>query len=183
MLLEEAQEVLVYSRAHFKMSGKVNDEHYSSIVKEVHNGISNIENVKFEQVAISGKDGNVGDLVSRLTIVNDSNKVCINIKVNKAAFQLAYVYVKHELNISSHLVRDVICLSLLGHAAHRYLVNRPLSSVVDGWDIRAMDKVESAIVVPFTGTKEGAAFAAKLIDDIGGLHYTVEYTYQSLEEF
>lgn len=183
MLLDEAQEVLVYSRAHFKMSGKVNDDQYSSIVKEAHNGISNIENVKFEMVAISGKDGNTDDLVSRLTIVNDSNKVCINIKVNKAAFQLAYVYVKHELNIGSHLVRDVICLSLLSHAAHRYLVNRPLSSDVDGWDIRAIDKVESAIVVPFTGTKEGAAYAAKLIDDIGGLCCTVEYTYQSLEEF
>ena len=88
LLLEEAQEVLVYSKAHFELSANANDKRYGDIVKKVCDGIGKIENAKFEPTIGDGKDGNVDDLVSRLTLKNNDNSVRINIKVNKAAFQL-----------------------------------------------------------------------------------------------
>lgn len=182
LLLEEAQEVLVYSKAHFELSANANDKRYGDIVKKVYDGIGKIENAKFEPTIGGGKDGSVDDLVSRLTLKNNDNSVCINIKVNKAAFQLAYVYVKDKLNISSSYIRDIICLSLLSHAARRYLNYRPLSRATDGWDVRMMDAVESTVIVPFIDAREDVGFAANLIDGIGGVRCEVDYSYQILTE-
>lgn len=182
LLLEEAQEVLVYSKAHFELSANANDKRYGDIVKKVYDGIGRIENAKFEPTIGGGKDGNVDDLVSRLTLKNNDNSVRINIKVNKAAFQLAYVYVKDKLNISSSYIRDIICLSLLSHAARRYLNYRPLSRATDGWDVRMIDVVELAVIVPFIDAREDVGFAANLIDGIGGVRCEVDYSYQILTE-
>lgn len=182
LLLEEAQEVLVYSKAHFELAANANDKRYGDIVKKVYDGIGRIENAKFEPTIGGGKDGNVDDLVSRLTLKSNDNSVRINIKVNKAAFQLAYVYVKDKLNISSSYIRDIICLSLLSHAARRYLNYRPLSRATDGWDVRMMDAVEAAVIVPFIDAREDVGFAANLIDGIGGVCCEVDYSYQILTE-
>lgn len=182
LLLEVAQEVLVYSKAHFELSANANDKRYGDIVKKVCDGIGKIENAKFEPTIGDGKDGNVDDLVSRLTLKNNDNSVCINIKVNKAAFQLAYVYVKDKLNISSSYIRDIICLSLLSHVTRRYLNYRPLSRATDGWDVRMMDAVESTVIVPFIDAREDVGFAANLIDGIGGVRCEIDYSYQILTE-
>ena len=179
MLLEEAQEILVYSKAHFKAVSDNRDDRYNSIIKETWDNIEKIDHLKFIRAVPSSKDGCINDLECHLVVKKDDLELIFIIHVNKMAFQLAFAHLKHELNISGDLIRDIIYLSLLKDFADGYCRDKPLEKaldkIADGWDIRIVSKLRGVLVVQFIDG--GLLDVSDFINDIGGLRYTYSLNY------
>nr|DAV72518.1 MAG TPA: hypothetical protein [Caudoviricetes sp.] len=179
MLLEEAQEVLVYSKAHFKMVSDNRDDRYNSIIKETWDNIAKIDHLEFIRAVPPSKDGCINDLECHLVVKKDDLELIYIIHVNKMAFQLAFAHLKHELNISGDLIRDIIYLSLLKDFADGYCRDKPLEKaldkIVDGCDIRIVSKLRDVLTVQFI---DGSLLdVSDFINDIGGLRYTYSLNY------
>lgn len=179
MLLEEAQEVVVYSKAHFKAVSDNRDDRFSGIIKETWDNIVKIDHLKFIRAATPSKDGGINDLECHLVVKKDDLELIFIIHVNKMAFQLAFAHLKHELNISGDLIRDIIYLSLLKDFADGYCRDKPLEKaldkIVDGCDIRIVSKLRDVLTVQFI---DGSLLdVSDFINDIGGLRYTYSLNY------
>lgn len=179
MLLEEAQEVVVYSKAHFKAVSDNRDDRFSGIIKETWDNIVKIDHLKFIRAATPSKDGCINDLECHLVVKKDDLELIFIIHVNKMAFQLAFAHLKHELNISGDLIRDIIYLSLLKDFADGYCRDKPLEKaldkIVDGCDIRIVSKLRDVLTVQFI---DGSLLdVSDFINDIGGLRYTYSLNY------
>lgn len=179
MLLEEAQEVLVYSKAHFKMVDDTTDDRFSDAIKDAWDRITKIEYLKFDRTVNASKNGIINDLECRLTVKKDDLNLSFNIHVNNKAYLLAHEHVKHALKVGDETARDIIYLSLLKDFAAEYCRDKPLekalSKISDGLDIRLMDKLSSVLTVQFIDG--GLLDVSDFINDIGGLRYTYSLNY------
>lgn len=179
MLLEEAQEVLVYSKAHFKKGANNNDGRYRDVIKDAWDKIDKIEYLKFDRTVNASKNGIINDLECRLTVKKDELDLSFHIHVNNKAYLLTYEHVKHELKVGDDIAVDIIYLSLLKDFAAGYCRDKPLetalSKISDGLDIRLMDKLSSILTVQFI---DGSLLdVSDFINDIGGLRYTYSLNY------
>lgn len=179
MLLEEAQEVLMYSKAHFKMVDDTTDDRFSDAIKDSWDKIDKIDYLKFDRTVNASKNGIINDLECRLTVKKDELDLSFHIHVNNKAYLLTYEHVKHELKVGDETARDIIYLSLLKDFAAEYCrdkpLEKPLSKISDGLDIRLMDKLSSILTVQFIDG--GLLDVSGFINDIGGLHYTYSLNY------
>nr|DAS00499.1 MAG TPA: hypothetical protein [Caudoviricetes sp.] len=179
MLLEEAQEVLVYSKAHFKMVADTVDERFSVVIKDTWNKIAKIEYLKFDRTVNASKNGIINDLECRLTVKKDELDLSFHIHVNNKAYLLAHEHIKHVLKVGDETARDIIYLSLLKDFATDYCRDKPLEKALgkisDGLDIRLMDKLSSVLAVQFIDG--GLMDVSDFINDIGGLRYTYSLNY------
>ena len=179
MLLEEAQEVLVYSKAHFEKTVDNNDDRYSYVIKDAWDKISKIDYLKFDRTVNASKNVIINDLECRLTVKKDDLDLSFHIHVNSKAYLLTCEYVKHELKVGDEIAVDVIYLSLLKDFAAEYCrdkpLEKPLSKISDGLDIRLMDKLSSVLTVQFIDG--GLPDVSDFINDIGGLRYTYSLNY------
>ena len=179
MLLEEAQEVLVYSKEHFKKTPDDNDDRYRDIIKDAWDKIDKIDYLKFDRTVNASKNGIINDLECRLTVKKDELDLSFHIHVNNKAYLLAYEHVKHELKVGDETARDIIYLSLLKDFTAEYCRDKPLekalSKISDGLDIRLMDKLSSLLTVQFIDG--GLLDVSGFINDIGGLRYTYSLNY------
>lgn len=109
----------------------------------------------------------------------DELDLSFHIHVNNKAYLLTYEHVKHELKVGDETARDIIYLSLLKDFAAEYCrdkpLEKPLSKISDGLDIRLMDKLSSILTVQFIDG--GLLDVSGFINDIGGLHYTYSLNY------
>lgn len=179
MLLEEAQEVLVYSKEHFKKTPDDNDDRYRDIIKDAWDKIDKIDYLKFDRTVNASKNGIINDLECRLTVKKDELDLSFHIHVNNKAYLLTYEHVKHELKVGDETARDIIYLSLLKDFTAEYCRDKPLekalSKISDGLDIRLMDKLSSLLTVQFIDG--GLLDVSGFINDIGGLRYTYSLNY------
>lgn len=179
MLLEEAQEVLVYSKEHFKKAPDNNDDRYRDVIKDAWDKIDKIDYLKFDRTVNASKNGIINDLECRLTVKKDELDLSFHIHVNNKAYLLAYEHVKHELKVGDEKARDIIYLSLLKDFTAEYCRDKPLekalSKISDGLDIRLMDKLSSLLTVQFIDG--GLLDVSGFINDIGGLRYTYSLNY------
>ena len=109
----------------------------------------------------------------------DELDLSFHIHVNNKAYLLAHEHVKHELRVGDETARDIIYLSLLKDFAADYCrdkpLEKPLSKISDGLDIRLMDKLSSVLTVQFID--DGLLDVSGFINDIGGLRYTYSLNY------
>ena len=179
MMLEEAQEVIVSSKAHFEKTVDNNDDRYRDVINDSWDKISKIDYLKFDRTVNASKNGIINDLECRLTIKKDDLDLSFHIHVNNKAYLLTYEHVKHELKVGDETARDIIYLSLLKDFAAEYCrdkpLEKPLSKISDGLDIRLMDKLSSILTVQFIDG--GLLDVSGFINDIGGLHYTYSLNY------
>ena len=179
MLLEEAQEVLVYSKAHFKMVTDTVDDRFSAVINDAWDKISKIDYLQFDRTVNASKNGIINDLECRLTVKKDDLDLSFHIHVNNKAYFLAYEHVKHELKVNDEIAVDIIYLSLLKDFAAEYCrdkpLEKPLSKISDDLDIRLMDKLSSVLTVQFIDG--GLLDVSGFINDIGGLRYTYSLNY------
>lgn len=179
MLLEEAQEVLVYSKEHFKKEAVNNDGRYRDVIKDAWDRIAEINYLKFDRAVNASKNGIINDLECRLNVKKDELDLSFHIHVNNKAYLLAYEHVKHELKVGDETARDIIYLSLLKDFAAEYCrdkpLEKPLGKISDGLDIRLMDKLSSILTVQFIDG--GLLGVSDFINDIGGLRYTYSLNY------
>lgn len=179
MLLDEAQEVLVYSKAHFEKAVDNNDDRYGDVIKDAWDKIAKIDYLKFDRTVNPSKNGIINDLECRLTVKKDDLDLSFHIHVNHKAYLLTYEHVKHELKVGDETAVDVIYLSLLKDFAAEYCREKPLekalSKISDGLDIQLMDKLSSVLTVQFIDG--GLLDVSDFIDDIGGLRYTYSLNY------
>lgn len=179
MLLEEAQEVLVYSKAHFEKAVDNNDNRYRDVIKDSWDKITKIDYLKFDRTVNASKNGIINDLECRLTVKKDDLDLSFHIHVNSKAYLLTYEHVKHELKVGDEIAVDIIYLSLLKDFALEYCRDRPLekalSKINDGLDVRLMDKLNSVLTVQFIDS--GLLDVSDFINDIGGLRYTYSLNY------
>nr|DAS63863.1 MAG TPA: hypothetical protein [Caudoviricetes sp.] len=179
MLLEEAQEVLVYSKEHFKMVDDATDDRYRDVINDAWAKIDKIDYLKFDHTVSASKNGIINDLECRLTVKKDELDLSFHIHVNNKAYLLAHEHVKHELKVSDEIAVDIIYLSLLKDFAAEYCRDKPLekalSEINDGLDIRLMDKLSSVLTVRFIDG--GLLDVSDFINDIGGLRYTYSLNY------
>lgn len=179
MLLEEAQEVLVYSKEHFKKEADNNDGRYRDVIKDAWDKIDKIDYLKFDRTVNASKNGIINDLECRLTVKKDDLDLSFHIHVNNKAYLLAYEHVKREINVGDEIAVDVIYLSLLKDFAAEYCrdkpLEKPLGKINDGLDIRLMDKLSSVLTVQFIDG--GLLDVSGFINDIGGLRYTYSLNY------
>lgn len=179
MLLEEAQEVVVYSKEHFKKAPDNNDDRYRDVINDAWAKIDKIDYLQFDRTVNASKNGIINDLECRLVVKKDELDFSFHIHVNNKAYLLAYEYVKHELKVGDETARDIIYLSLLKDFAVEYCrdkpLEKPLSKISDGLDIRLMDKLSSVLTVQFI---DGDLLdVSNFINDIGGLRYTYSLNY------
>lgn len=179
MLLEEAQEVVVYSKAHFEKEVDNNDDRYRDVINDAWGKIAKIDYLKFDRTVNASKNGIINDLECRLTVKKDDLDLSFHIHVNNKAYLLAHEHVKHELKVGDETARDIIYLSLLKDFAAEYCRDKPLekalSKISDGLDIRLMDKLSSVLAVQFIDG--GLMDVSDFISDIGGLRYTYSLNY------
>lgn len=179
MLLEEAQEVLVYSKAHFKKAPDNNDDRYRDVINDAWDKISKIDYLQFDRTVSASKNGIINDLECRLVVKKDELDLSFHIHVNDKAYLLTYEHVKRELNVGDDIAVDIIYLSLLKDFAAGYCRDKPLekalSKISDGLDIRLMDKLSSLLTVQFIDG--GLLDVSGFINDIGGLRYTYSLNY------
>ena len=179
MLLEEAQEVVVYSKAHFEKTVDNNDDRYCDVIKDAWDKIAKIDYLQFDRTVNASKNGIINDLECRLTVKKDDLDLSFHIHVNSKAYLLTYEHVKHELKVGDEIVVDIIYLSLLKDFAAEYCrdkpLEKPLSKISDGLDIRLMDKLSSVLTVQFIDG--GLPDVSDFISDIGGLRYTYSLNY------
>ena len=179
MVLEEAQEVVVYSKAHFAKAADTNDDRYRDVINDAWDKIAKIDYLKFDRTVNASKNGIINDLECRLTVKNDDLDLSFHIHVNNKAYMLTYEHVKHELKVSDEIAVDIIYLSLLKDFAVDYCRDKPLekalSKISDGLDIRLMDKLSSVLAVQFIDG--GVLDVSDFINDIGGLRYTYSLNY------
>nr|DAF31338.1 MAG TPA: hypothetical protein [Caudoviricetes sp.] len=179
MLLEEAQEVVVYSKAHFEKVIDNNDDRYHDVINDAWDKIDKIDYLKFDRTVNASKNGIINDLECRLTVKKDDLDLSFHIHVNNKAYLLTYEHVKRELKVSDEIAVDIIYLSLLKDFAVEYChdkpLEKPLSKISDGLDIRLMDKLSSVLTVQFIDG--GLLDASDFINDIGGLRYTYSLNY------
>lgn len=109
----------------------------------------------------------------------DELDLSFHIHVNNKAYLLTYEHVKHELKVSDEVAVDIIYLSLLKDFAAEYCRDKPLekalSKISDGLDVRLMDKLSSVLTVQFIDG--GLPDVSDFINDIGGLRYTYSLNY------
>lgn len=179
MLLEEAQEVVVYSKAHFEKVVDNNDDRYRDVINDAWAKIDKIDYLKFDRTVNASKNGIINDLECRLTVKKDDLDLSFHIHVNNKAYLLTYEHVKHELKVSDEIAVDIIYLSLLKDFAAEYCrdkpLEKPLSKISDGLDIRLMEKLSSVLAVQFIDG--GLLDVSDFINDIGGLRYTYSLNY------
>lgn len=175
MLLEEAQEVVVYSKEHFKKAPDNNDDRYRDVINDAWDKIDKIDYLEFDRTVSASKKGIINDLECRLTVKKDELDLSFHIHVNNKAYLLAHEHVKHELKVGDETARDIIYLSLLKDFAAEYCRDKPLSKISDGLDIRLMDKLSSVLTVQFI---DGSLLdVSGFINDIGGLRHTYSLNY------
>lgn len=179
MLLEEAQEVLVYSKAHFEKTVDNNDDCYRDVINDAWDKIAKIDYLQFDRTVNASKNGIINDLECRLTVKKDDLDLSFHIHVNNKAYMLTYEHVKRELKVVDEIAVDIIYLSLLKDFAAGYCrdepLEKPLSKISDGIDIRLMDKLSSVLTVQFIDG--GLLDVSDFINDIGGLRYTYSLNY------
>lgn len=179
MLLEEAQEVVVYSKAHFEKTVDNNDDRYRDVIKDAWDKIAKIDYLKFDRTVNASKNGIINDLECRLTVKKDDLDISFHVHVNSKAYLLTCEHVKHELKVGDEIAVDIIYLSLLKDFAVEYCRDKPLekalSKISDGLDIRLMDKLSSVLTVQFIDG--GLPDVSDFINDIGGLRYTYSLNY------
>lgn len=179
MLLEEAQEVVVYSKAHFEKVVDNNDDCYRDVINDAWAKIDKIDYLKFDRTVNASKNGIINDLECRLVVKKDDLDLSFHIHVNNKAYMLTYEHVKRELKVGDEVAVDIIYLSLLKDFAADYCrdkpLEKPLSKISDGLDIRLMDKLSSVLTVQFIDG--GLLDVSDFINDIGGLRYTYSLNY------